>query len=75
MFPKAVSYSQFISLMQKVLTQFMIFFNICCLGKCTGISYVDSTILPVCHNKRVKRNKVLKVLLNLENQQWAGFLL
>ena len=31
-----------------------------CFGECTGITYVDSTYIPVCHNKRIKRNKVFK---------------
>ena len=30
------------------------------MGKCTGISFIDSTILRACHNKRIKRNKVFK---------------
>lgn len=28
------------------------------LGRCTGVSYVDSTALPVCHVRRGKRNRV-----------------
>ncbi|MDR2496990.1 MAG: transposase, partial [Tannerellaceae bacterium] len=24
----------------------------CCLGKCTGISFIDSTPIRVCHIKR-----------------------
>jgi len=31
-----------------------------CLGKCTGISFVDSTTLEVCHIKREKQHKVFK---------------
>ena len=30
------------------------------MGKCTGISIVDSTILSVCHNRRIHRYKVFK---------------
>jgi len=29
-------------------------------GRCTGISFVDSTGLAVCKNKRIERNKVFK---------------
>ncbi|MBT7040986.1 MAG: hypothetical protein HN921_14215 [Bacteroidetes bacterium] len=27
-------------------------------GSCTGVSFVDSTSLKVCHNKHFERNKV-----------------
>ncbi|MGA8883639.1 MAG: transposase [Acinetobacter sp.] len=26
-------------------------------GQCTGISLIDSTKLPVCHNRRIVRHK------------------
>jgi hypothetical protein len=35
-----------------------IFAKTCCLGQCSGISFVDSTPIRVCKNKRIKRNKV-----------------
>ena len=31
-------------------------------GSCSGIAYVDSTKLPVCHHKRMNRNRVFKEL-------------
>lgn len=31
-----------------------------CFGKCSGISFMDSTALSVCHNRRIKRNKVFE---------------
>jgi hypothetical protein len=37
-----------------------IFLQTCCLGKCTGISYVDSTPIRACHIKREQQHKVLK---------------
>ena len=33
-----------------------------CLGKCTGISFIDSTPLRACHTKREKQHKVFKNL-------------
>lgn len=38
----------------------MLFLQLFCFGRCTGISFVDSTCVPVCHNKRITRNKVFK---------------
>jgi hypothetical protein len=37
-----------------------LFLQTCCLGKCTGISFADSTPVRVCKNKRIDRNKVFK---------------
>ena len=31
-----------------------------CFGECTGITYVASTSITVCHNKRIKRANVFK---------------
>jgi hypothetical protein len=31
-------------------------------GEVTGIAFIDSTSIDVCHNKRIKRNKVFKGL-------------
>lgn len=30
----------------------------CCMGECTGISFVDSTSLDVCHNQHIHCHKV-----------------
>ncbi len=59
-FPRTVSYSIFIELTRKVCMPMTLFLKTCCLGNCTGISFVDSTPLRVCKNKRIKRNKVFK---------------
>jgi hypothetical protein len=59
-FPNTVSYNRFLELMQGVLLPMTIFAKTCCLGNCTGISFVDSTPIRVCKNKRISRNKVFK---------------
>jgi hypothetical protein len=58
-FPKAVSYSRFVSLMKYALMP-MLVFMLGITGEKTGIYYIDSTKLSVCHNLRISRNKVFK---------------
>lgn len=59
-FPNLISYSRFIQLEHRVILPLMMFIQLICLGKCTGITFVDSTKIAVCNNKRIKRNKVFK---------------
>ena len=54
----AVSYTCFVELMPCVFFDLMAFMRIQGFGKCTGISFVDSTMISVCHNMRRKFNKV-----------------
>lgn len=60
LFPKTVSYNRFVELMQQANLPLTMFLKMYCLGECTGITYVDSTPIRVCKNKRIKRNKVFK---------------
>lgn len=59
-FPKTVSYNRFTELMQAAVLPMTLMLKTCCLGESTGISFVDSTPIRVCKNKRIKRNKVFK---------------
>ncbi len=56
-FPHLVSYNRFVELMPRVLMPLLAYFH-WCKGRCTGISFVDSTPLKVCHNRRIARHKV-----------------
>lgn len=58
LFPNLVSYNRFIELQSKCSIAFMLYVKHCCLGKCTGINFVDSTPLRVCHNRRIHNHKV-----------------
>lgn len=58
-FPKLMSYSRFVNLMKTCLFPLFIFSQ-GSLGKCTGISFVDSTILTVCHARRINSHRVFK---------------
>lgn len=61
-FPETVSYNRFVELQKKAFLPMSVFLKSMCLGKCTGISFIDSTPLRVCHIKREKQNKVFKEL-------------
>jgi hypothetical protein len=57
-FPVPVSYSRFVELQQKVALPLVLFLKTCRTGSCTGISFIDSTALKVCHIKREHQNRV-----------------
>jgi hypothetical protein len=57
-FPKLVSYNRFVELMPCALLP------LCCYlltrkGNCSGISFIDSTPIAVCHNRRIHSHRVL----------------
>jgi hypothetical protein len=56
-FPKLVSYSRFVELIPSVLVPLCAYLQ-SCYGECTGISFIDSTPLTVCHNRRIGRHRV-----------------
>jgi hypothetical protein len=56
-FPDLVSYHRFVELMPRALIPLLAYLR-GRKGVCTGISFVDSTPLKVCHNRRIKRHKV-----------------
>jgi hypothetical protein len=58
-FPKLLSYSRFVNLMKTCLFPLFVFSQ-GCLGNCTGISFVDSTILTVCHARRINSHRVFR---------------
>jgi hypothetical protein len=51
----------------------MAFLHYCCRGECTGISFIDSTVLRVCHNKRIKRNKTFKGIAEVGKSTMGWF--
>jgi len=56
-FPHLVSYSRFVQLKQEVLTV-LTFYLSAHLGTCRGISFIDSTRLRVCDNRRISSHRV-----------------
>ena len=56
-FPNLLSYTRFLHKMSALLIPMCAYFQTV-KGKPTGIAFVDSTSLKVCHNIRIPRNKV-----------------
>jgi transposase len=57
-FPGLVSYQRFVEYIPSVLMPLCAYLRYRCFGQCTGISFIDSTPLAVCHNLRIKQHKV-----------------
>jgi hypothetical protein len=62
-FPRLVSYSRFVELMQSVLIPLCSFLHTR-KGTVTGISFVDSMTVSVCHNRRIHSHRVFQGLAN-----------
>jgi hypothetical protein len=60
-FPELVSYSRFVELMSEVTIP-MVALLVSMLSSPSTANYIDSTKLVVCHNRRIRRNKVFKGL-------------
>lgn len=58
-FPNTVSYNRFVERQSQVLLHLLLFLQ-SALGKCTGISIIDSAPLVSCHIKREKQHKTMK---------------
>jgi DDE family transposase len=56
-FPGLVSYTRFVEFIPETLIPLCAYLRHCC-GTCTGISFLDSTPLAVCHNRRIAQHKV-----------------
>jgi hypothetical protein len=56
-FPGLVSYNRFVELMGGAMIPLMVYLQRCRLKKSTGIAFVDSTTIKVCHNRRIHNHK------------------
>lgn len=52
LFPDTLSYNRFVELQSRCFVALVLFLKLACFGKCTGITFIDSTPIPVVHNKR-----------------------
>ena len=58
-FPSLVSYERFVILMPKAFGPLCAYLKNL-YGGCSGISFIDSTSLPVCDNHRIHMNRVFR---------------
>jgi hypothetical protein len=56
-FPNLVSYERFVSLLPRTIGPLSPYSH-SLFGQCSGISFVDSTPLAVCHTRRIPRHRV-----------------
>lgn len=56
-FPNLVSYERFVILMSRLVAPLSAYLY-SLFGHCSGISFVDSTPLAVCHNRRIRPHRV-----------------
>ena len=70
-FPTAVSYNRFVEFMPRVFFQLMAFMKYA-FGRYSGISFVDSTMIPVYHNVRRHLTRSFPVFSRAERGLWGG---
>lgn len=59
-FPNLVSYTRFVALIPSMMLPLLAYLH-SRYGACTGISFIDSTSLQVCHPKRISQHRVFAV--------------
>jgi hypothetical protein len=58
-FPELLSYTRFLEVMPRTLVPLCSYFTTL-LGKPTGLEFIDSTSISVCHNLRIPRHKTFE---------------
>lgn len=58
-FPQLLSYTRFIQLMPRIQVALSAYLQNC-YGTCTGLSFIDSSALAVCHNRRISQHRVFE---------------
>ena len=66
-FPGLPSYQRFVEWMPSTLIALCAYLKQC-FGNCTGIGFVDSTSLKVCHNRRIWSHRVFTRLGRLRDR-------
>jgi len=73
MFPNLVSYNRFIELMKTVLMPLVAFLKQKRVVKSDKITFIDSTKIKVCHNKRIKCNRTFEGIAEIGKSTMGWF--
>ena len=72
-FPNLLSYTRFVERIPRVAIPLLLFLKLGLMGECTGITFIDSTRIPVC--VKIRDNPVIaysKGTLKKEKVLWDG---
>ncbi|MGN1411502.1 MAG: IS982 family transposase, partial [Oscillospiraceae bacterium] len=72
-FTKSVSYNRFVELMRYSLIPLLLYTIQYSFGKCSGISFLNSTPIKVCDNHRISSHKVFKDFAKKEHSSTGFF--
>ena len=73
LFPETLSYHRFVALQPRTVLPMTLFLKLLRKGEVTGISFIDSTRIAVCHNKRIGRNKVFRGIAKIGKSTMGWF--
>lgn len=73
LFPKSLSYNRFVEINHRYFVVMALFLKQKCMGKCTGISFMDSTTIKVCKNQRIHNHKVFRSLAHRGKSSMGWF--
>jgi hypothetical protein len=72
-FPDLVSYDRFVYLIPRAIIPLLVYLQTDCMDQPTGISFINSTALKVCHNKRINRNRVFEGIAQIGKTTMGWF--
>ena len=72
-FPNLVSYNRFIELISTALIPLVAFLKLKRMVKSDTITFIDSTKIRVCHNKRIKRNRTFEGIAEMGKSTMGWF--
>ncbi len=73
-FPDMISYDRFVYLIPRAVIPMFAYLHVCGMDEPTGISFIDSTPLKVCHNKRISRHRVFDGIAQIGKTTMGWFL-